>query len=220
MAEDPNPQRLGELAQGLGYWAARWQAAPRPVTPRGSSSAAEALGALPAMERDAGLRSRITDISHSAAWASAVERRRPIEDPSGVPDALDDLVDAAVARYLSWAPESPVMLVHVATAPRAASLVVPHLPRELWIATYDHAWVASATMASAYRPARPDPMEADVVELPDEQPIDEEDVVDRIVATNDEHALKFAEVACESFQRRGPIALRSAQRAAELIGNG
>ena len=196
-----------------GYWAARWQTAPQPVTPTGTASVDAALDGLPSIDNHTGLRSRVADISHNTLWGSAVEQLRPTTDPSEVPAALDDLVDAAVARYRLWAEGSPIMLVHAATAPRAASLVVPHLPRELWIPTYNHAWIASATISSAYRPAHPKQLPH-----PDDA-LDQHDVVDKVVATADEHAIKFTEVALESYRRTGPHALASANRAATLIGS-
>lgn len=55
--------------------------------------------------------------------------------PEQVPAALDALVDAAVTHYEQWAHGNPVMLVHAATAPRAASLVLQALPEDLWIPT-------------------------------------------------------------------------------------
>lgn len=225
VAEDANSQRLGELAQGLGYWAARWQEAPQHVVPNSSASVGDALRTLPSITNDIGLRSRILDISRSPGWGRAVERLSPVADPSLVPDALDDLVDAAVALYPEWAASRPIMLVHVATAPRAASLVVPYLPEELWIPTYNHAWIASATMASAYRPAASairstQPSKSTSTSASGIESLDEQDLIDRVVATGDEHAFKFAEVALESFRRQGPVALRSASCAVEFISAG
>lgn len=215
VAEGATRERLGELAQGLGYWAARWQRDPHPNSPGGTSSPGEALGAVPRVEGDGGVRTRIADISQDDRWGSAAERLAPLADPASVPSALDDLVDAAVARYPHWAATQPVMLVRMATAPRAASLVVPHLPSTMWSATYRQAWIAAATIAGAYRPLRSDPEPVSAT-----GPLDLERVIDRVVASGDEHAIKFAEVALESFRRGNPAALASAAAAVELIGGG
>lgn len=215
VAEHPTRERLGELAQGLGYWAARWQSAPHPISPTGTSSPSQALDAVPRIRGDGGTRSHIAEISQNHEWGPVVERLRPITDPVGIPKAFNDLVDAAVARYLSWAPASPVMLVHMATAPRAASLVVPHLPRHMWIPTYNQAWVVSATIASAYGPLQPGLELGSAAELRDV-----EGVIDRVVASGDEHAIKFAEVALESLRRDNPTALASAEAAVALIEAG
>jgi hypothetical protein len=44
------------------------------------------------------------------------------------------------------------MLVHMATAPRAARLVLPALPVDQWVPTYTAAWNVAAWIASMYRP--------------------------------------------------------------------
>lgn len=215
VADDPNPQRLAELAQGLGYWAARWRHAPQVVIPGGTTAIADALRGLPRIDDPAGFVASALDIAEHPDWGPAVEQLRPINDESHVPAALDHLVDAAVDHYRSWATDEPVMLVHAATAPRAASLVIPHLPPNMWIPTYNHAWIASATIISAYRSSTAQPvLDGDQPETPDR-----DRMLDRIVATGDEHAIKFAEVAVESFERGSPHALASADRAATLIGN-
>ena len=128
-----------------------------------------------------------------------------------MPQALDALVDAAVSGYRRWAHGSPVMLVHAATAPRAAALALPSLPTRLWRPTYETAWAVTAAITSAYRPhdagAAPAPVAAP----------DADEVVDRAVATRDEHAIKFVEVARESHERGNPDALTAGQRAADLL---
>ncbi len=212
VAEDPTRERLGELAQGLGYWAARWQRDPHPNSPAGTSSPGQALDAVPRVTGDGGVRTRIAETSRDDRWATAAERLAPMTDPAAVPGALDALVDAAVDRYPHWADTQPVMLVHMATAPRAASLVVPHLPRSMWKATYDQAWIAAATIAGSYRPFQPDPVRVSLTE-----PDDVEGVIDRVVASGDEHAIKFAAVALESFRRGNPGALASAAVSVALI---
>jgi len=49
---------------------------------------------------------------------------------------------------------NPVMLVHAATAPRAARLVLPALPRPAWQATPEWSWRCSAAIVAMY-PADP-----------------------------------------------------------------
>ena len=94
VADDPNPLRLAELAQGLGYWAARWRSAPQPVTPAGTTAITEALWGLPRIDDPAGFVASALDIAEHPDWGHAVEQLRPIRDASHVPAALDHLVDA------------------------------------------------------------------------------------------------------------------------------
>lgn len=212
LTEDQSPQRLGELAQALGYWAARWQPVPHHPRPTGDSSVDVALDGLPNITGSAGFRARLADIADKADWGVAVGRLAPIGDPAEIPAALDRLVDAAVTRYHRWGHGSPIMLVHAATAPRAIALVLPVLPHDLWVPSYAAAWSAVAMVATAYRPTTFKP-ESDTTAPPGL-----EEVIDRTVITKDEHAIKFTEVALESHRRGNPTALLSANHAATLIG--
>ena len=149
-------------------------------------------------------------------WAIAAYLKhglRPVSQPAAVPAALDELVDAAVSRYQHWAHGSPVMLVHAATAPRAAALVLPALPTHMWLATYNTAWAVSAAISAIYRPSTaappPSAIERAVVSV--------EDLTDLAVSTRDEHVIKFVEVAQESHRRGNDHALTAGARAAALI---
>jgi hypothetical protein len=102
------------------------------------------------------------------------------------------------------------MLVHMATAPRAARLVLPALPPALWPLTYASAWRVSAAIASMYRPTRPTPPTATPVRAPD-RPDDAAARLARAAAEHgDEHAIKFTEVALESHRRGNPVAISAA----------
>jgi hypothetical protein len=210
LRERETPQRLDELAAALGYWAARWQPLPGQRPPAGTADVASALAALPAVDATGGARTRIARLGDTPAWPVSLGRLRPVQEAAAVPRALDALVDAAVTGYGRWAHGNPVMLVHAATAPRAAALVLPALPVELWRATYETAWAVSAAITSAYRPRDAEPALGSAEPDPDE-------VIDRAVATRDEHAIKFVEVARESHDRGNPHALVAGAQAARLL---
>lgn len=210
LRERVTAERLGELGQALGYWAARWQPIPGQLPPAGPAAVAAALDGIPAVEGGGGIRTRLARIAERPDWARAASDLRPVRSAAAVPAALDELVDAAVDRYLHWAHGNPVMLVHAATAPRAAALVVPALPVELWVPTYDTAWAVTAAISAVYRPAP--------AATPPAATTDPDEVTDLAVATGDEHAIKFVEVAQESHRRGNPTALAAAVRASALIG--
>jgi hypothetical protein len=141
-------------------------------------------------------------------WSAALGAAAQPTRAEQVPAALTELTDAAVIRYLRWAPANAVMLVHAATAPRAAALVIPALPPDLWPATYTAAWGVSAAIVAMYRPAGDPP-------APPRSATD--DVVARAVAHGDEHVLKFTEVAAESSGRGNAFARDAALRAVTEI---
>ncbi|SDX83422.1 Protein of unknown function [Modestobacter sp. DSM 44400] len=209
LREEETAPRVSELAQALGYWAARWQPVPGDMPPRGARAPGPALDALPVLGGIGDVRRRLADLGARPDWAPALAGLAPVP-AAEVPAALDALVDAAVVRYGRWAHGSPVMLVHAATAPRAAALVLPSLPLDLWPPTFRAAWVTSAAITAAYRPAGalPEPPSG----------LDPAEATEAAVRSGDEHAVKFAEVAGESAARGVPTAVGTAQRAAELIG--
>lgn len=211
--EHETTQRLDELAQALGYWAARWQPLPGQQPPDGAADISAALDGVPTVGASGGARTRLAELAQLPAWTPAVTRLRPVTQPAAVPAALDALVDAAVTLYERWAHGSPVMLVHATTAPRAAALVLPALPTRMWLATYNTAWAVSAAISAAYRPSTPAPPPSDI----ERAAISAEDLTDLAVTTRDEHVIKFVEVAQESHRRGNDHALTAGARAASLI---
>ncbi|MHB1846974.1 MAG: questin oxidase family protein [Deltaproteobacteria bacterium] len=213
LREEVTAPRLDELGHALGYWAARWQPVPGPQPSRGTADVGAALEALPARELTGGIRTRLACLSDDVTWPRALAAMAPVADAVAVPRALDALVDAAVSHYRRWAHGNPIMLVHAATAPRAVALVLPALPEQLWPASYDAAWTVTATVTTVYRPSPPAPPTH-------EQPPILDEVVEHAIASGDEHAIKFTEVAVESHRRGNTLALPSAARAVALISAG
>lgn len=209
LREEVTGPRTAELAQALGYWAARWQPVPGDVAPGGSLRAAAALDGLPVLGVGGGVRTRLAALGAVPGWTGALRAAAPVP-VAEVPAALDALVDAAVVRYGRWAPGSPVMLVHAATAPRAAALVLPSVPPGTWQATHAAAWTACATISALFRPR---------AELPDPPAgVGADEVLAAVLRSGDEHVVKFAETAAEAAARGVVPAAGAARRAAELIG--
>lgn len=213
LLEAPSPAREAELAQALGYWAARHQRLPDHPRPSGTADPDTALQAVPTICASGGVGARLDDLAQTPAWPATVARLQPVASPAQVPEALDALVDAAVTRYEYWAQGNPLMLVHAATAPRAASLVLPALPQSLWVLTFEAAWATSTAISTIYRPSSPFPP----VTRARQQTATPDEVTEHAVATGDEHAIKFAEVAQESHRRGNPHALLAGARASRLI---
>jgi Questin oxidase-like len=218
LREEVTGPRLDELGLALAYWAGRWQPVPDGGALPGHSTSQvleparvlAALDRLPRVPDEGGIRTRTAALPDQAGWPGARAAVAAPADPADVPAALDDVVDAAVTRYRDWAHGSPVMLVHAATAPRAAALVLPSLPVGLWRQTFDVAWGVTAAIGAAYRPSGPavrsDPGWDTV-----------EEALDACVRTGDEHAIKFAEVAGEAAARGRADGLGAASRAAALL---
>ncbi|MFE9746747.1 hypothetical protein ACFYOT_17745 [Saccharothrix saharensis] len=214
LAGDATPPRVAELAHGLGYWAARWQELPGVVGPTGTATPPEALAAVPRVgDQTGGIGARIAQLGTVDGWSSALAAFRTPVDPEDARALLVGLVDTAVLRYLTHGHGSGVMLVHAATAPNAVLRTLPALPPDLWGPSLAAAWAASAAVSAAYAPpaAAPEPATPTAPDGPD-------DVLARAVDHADEHAVKFADTAVDTFARTGnPAALAAAVRATLLI---
>lgn len=212
LGEIETPTRLTELGHALGYWAARWQKAPSHLPLGGSSDIGSALEQLFALGIDGGIRTQMRHLENDAGWAEAVGSIQVPARADAVPQALEALVNEAVQRYLRWAHGNAVMLVHCATAPRAAALALSALPIELWLLTFEHVWVTTAAIISAYRPPEEHRFELDSVhDLSDLR------IAELASEHGDEHVIKFAEVAIECRQRGVLEAPLAAARAIDLI---
>jgi len=204
-------QVLDELANGLAFWAARARVLPG-GRGHGVLSPADALDALPALpDRTGFIAHRLTRLGALPSWPGAVAALAVPADPDGVPAVLAALVDAATVRYLRVGRDSPVLLVHTATAPNAVLHCLPVLPRDLWRPSLTAAWTAAAAVTVTYAGpgAQPAVHRAD-------DPVGV--LLDRAADHQDEHVLKFADTAVESFERTGdPAALAAAHLAADVI---
>jgi hypothetical protein len=199
LREQENSVRRAELGDALASWAARFVPLP-PAAPSGVLSPARAYDDLPVSAVGGGARDRAAALGPT--WSAVAAS---VRQPDAVAGALADLVDAAVSRYARWAPANPTMLVHMATAPRAVSLVVPSLPEPLHGEAYAFAWNVSAAIGAMYRP-QAEPGVTAVVG----------DVAGDAFATADVHAIKFTEVALESHKRGNPDASTAAALSSAL----
>ena len=153
-----SPEAVDEIAHALGYWAARAIFVPGLAAPAGNLDAAAALAALPRLPDQSGvIRERFARLADLPAWTPALTTLRPPAAPAEVPTALAGLTEAGTRRYVTHGYGSPVLLVHVATAPNAMSHVLPALPERLWSASLGATWAACAAITVAYAPADPQP---------------------------------------------------------------
>lgn len=200
--------RVVELAQALGYWAARWQPVPGSTRPGGLLSVEAAVAAVPLIPHQAGdITSRLAQLSQVDDWARAQQAVAASNDWEVF---LRQVVSAAVRRYATHAHGNAVMYVHAATAPNAVLRVLPSLPHELWPASAAAAWTASAALHAAYAPA--------IGVSPPAAPPTATDAFDRAAQHGDEHVIKMADTALDSYSWTGDdLALAAVERAALLI---
>lgn len=186
----------GELAQALGYWAARFWS-PEPDGPPAAAQVEAAPGA--------------PDAADSPDAPDAPGLLDPLV-------ALDALVLDGAGVYARTPQSGPVGLVHAVTGPAAVRLVCDHLPSELHRTAYETAARSSALMRGWFHidvdggAPQPDPdPDADAGRQ----------VIAQAVTLGDEHAIKLAEVAVRHYRRTPDRRLLTASSTAtRLIGGG
>jgi hypothetical protein len=215
-----SPARRRELAEGLAYWAARYQPLPDTLSWRSDgrlpSEALPSITVLRPKERDPVARS-ISDALHVlnaspefAGVAGLVDSR--VDASRLVSDMTKTFGRVYVARA---APENAIALLHAITGPAAARLLLPYAEDSTHGILLRHVWHGAAALFAVYGGG------ADGAGggLPgeDEIPsplIDRETLADRALSTGDEHAIKLAE-AC---LRENDIAASAVYLAAALDG--
>ena len=202
-----------ELAHGLAFWAARYLPLPA-ARPGGVLPAAAALDRVVRLADQTGfIAHRAARLAATPGWAGSVAAIRPAE-AARAPEALAELVTAAVRQYGGHGPAAPVLLVHTATAPNAVRHVLPSLPESLWAASFSHAWTAVAAIQAMYAPGGVAGRRAAAPRGNDAAA----ETLHRAAGHGDEHVIKFADTAVDAFGiDADPGLLGAAALARELI---
>lgn len=178
------PARVAELARGLSYWAARYQEVPGPTRPTGSLPLAEAVAALPARKlEDPGLIFEAVRVAldADAVFAAAVDS----VDASTL--SVNSLLAAAASVIRSGDARAPIVYVHTLTPTAALRSMADMLDVQSRALALGCTWRAVAALISTYPLTR--------VEVAEPDDVNADEVVDRAVASGDEHAIKVAEAA-------------------------
>ena len=199
LADAETALRIEELGVALAYWAAYYRRLPGTPRLAGTLDLGDALRriplflsgqARPGMPREVYLR---VMQAHGREFSKAVDGAA---DPESVEDALSSLTEVGARLYLANASRQPLVMLHTVTVPAALRLLLPHLPAGLHKTALAYVWQNVAATAAAYGDERPP-------EHDSWPPQEQSAIVDRSVATDDPHALKFAE-ACIREHRLNP----------------
>ena len=128
------------------------------AAPAGDLDAPAALAGLPRLPEQSGvIRDRFARLADLAGLDTIAHHAALTGPAAEVPAALASLVEAGVRQYATHGYGSPVLLVHVATAPNAMGHLLPALPPTLWPSSFAATWAACAAITVAYAPADPRP---------------------------------------------------------------
>lgn len=202
---------VDELAQGLAFWAARYQPLPGHPSLSGGLSAVDAIAALPRLDPEEpsagpGIAGRLISLIRLRSLPDALDRWGP---PADINEALDALI-AAAARVLVARDDTPIAFCHAVTAPAAVRLVTTELPASLQTATVAASWQVVGSIIAAFAAPRL-PTETGPADI-DPAPLLATLTVDA-VDHGDEHVIKLTEAALREYARtQDATLLLAAQR--------
>ncbi len=191
------PARRTELADGLAYWAARYQTLPTATGADGVLDVPDALRLVPRVP-DGGSRGglifeRVQAVAQTD-FAAAVNH-------VSLDAALDDFVSSITRTFVRWylanADAAAIAFIHTVTAPSALRILAPHVPSAHARDVMRYLWQACAAVYAVY--ARNVPSAG----LERDAPIDLDDLIDRAVRARDEHAIKFTEACLREHRLTG-----------------
>jgi hypothetical protein len=207
------PARRRELAEGLGYWAATWTALPesreRKSTPgrQMPSQAIAEVQAVPSEKRIpyGNITDRLKPLDAFPPFAHVAD----LVDSRGDAAAfLSDLTETFARAYLVNVPRggSVITYLHGVTGPSAMRLLLPYLEAPARSEMLRYGWQGAAGVYAAHGGVSGAPRV-----VPDAGSRRREDLIDRALATRDEHAIKFTE-AClrEHALNPKPVYLQAA----------
>jgi len=211
-----SPARRRELAEGLGYWAATYHALPESPAHAAfgkvPSRAIADVEAVPPADRIRGgnITDRLAPLEKLPSFAGVAGMVNPSADPSAF---LSDLTETFAGVYLaSVPPGSVITYVHCVTGPSAVRLLLPHVAPRVRDDLLRHAWQGAAALYAAGGGSATPPPSA-------EAPIARDDLIDRAIATGDEHAIKFTEACLREHARNPkPVYVLAARHAVERLG--
>jgi len=180
----------GELAHGLGYWAARYSIR--------DAQAVQAQAVQTQAVGEQAVQAQAVEEQAVGAQAVGVQARGAVagRSPDAAFAALDELVADSCGHYARTPAGHPVPLIHAITGPAAVRLVLPHLPADQRWTSYLAARHCSFGIRGYYGPS-PGPVvpEGPTVARPGSMPPPAGQLVAEAVELGDEHAIKLAEVA-------------------------
>ena len=213
-AADTAPRRL-EVATGLAFWAGNYRELPGPPLLIGHQGVPAALADLPYLPEDAPRQLLISDmVAQIDGIADEFEQGvASLGWDGGALELLDQLATGGAVAYLRNADAGGAIgLLHAVTSPLACELVLPWLAAEDRAAALGYVWQAAAALHVAYDVDR-----SALIPAGDDLSADE--LVDRAIASGDEHAIKLTEAALRSFARSGdPALLWAAADASARLG--
>ncbi len=196
---EESPARVRELAEGLGYWAATYNAlpeSPSPAKPPAGRKPSAVIAAVPILPRD-----------KQISYGNITDRLQPLDgfppfagvadavDPSGDTSAfMSDLTETFAGVYLASVTRGTLItFIHGVTGPAAVRTLLPYVSPDEQRRLLRYTWQACASFSSSAG-GKTAPVPAPDTKLPSR-----EELTDRAIAAGDEHSIKFTEACFREY---------------------
>ena len=216
LASGETPQRIYELAQGLGYWAARYYVLPgAPSSVNAGHTPSEALGRVerlhgPEFDGSGSIIQQLEGLEEYPEFQGAIDLVDPGDDISRF---ISNITETFAGVYLSNQ-KNLIAFVHSVTAPSALRLLAPYLSQSDARQAARYGWQACAAVYSWYSVSPP--LEPSQFEAPEG---DFEGLTDRAVAAGGAHSIKFTEACLREYALNpSPVYLAAARDVSDRVG--
>lgn len=209
LARHENEVRKTELAHALAYWAAYYQVLPETKNADKQklnlSEAINKVPILPAEKRNRGsIMNQLKALDSYPAFGETIDLVDVTGQPEATLTALSERFATIYAKNVS--PRNNVALIHAVTGLSNVRALVPYLSKTTTEKMLRYGWQAAAAIYSISGNEINNPLS--------EKKINQADLIEQAVTSNEEHAIKFTE-ACVSEYALNPkeIYLQAAQDA-------
>jgi hypothetical protein len=218
LAVENTGARRDELADALGYWAAAYSTLPgMPGRQRAGALPSQAIAriaTLPESQRDPSAPNIVAALRPLGSFEPFREVVSTVDPATTLENFLSDLTETFAEAFLANARDvaGAITFIHCLTGPAALRSLSPHLDRATFSSALAYAWQASAAIYARFG----------TLPRPDEEPAapawPRDDLIERALATADEHAIKFTDAClCEYRLNPVPAYLAAAARAVHIL---
>lgn len=216
LARGETSQRRHELAEGLGYWAARYQGLPGHPSDQDTGWAPrEALVHVhrlhgPGFQVSGSISGAIKGLDDEPSFSPAIDL---VSTRGDLSHFLSELTELFAGVYLAQT-NGVIAFVHAVTAPSALRLLLPYLTEADARLAARYAWQACAALYAWYATTS-EPCATTQAERTESH----DTLIDRAIAAEGAHTIKFTEACLREYAiNPRPVYLLAARDAAERVG--
>ena len=220
IALDDTAPRRRELADGLAYWAAEYLPLPAERHAPARAKPSEAIShvqMIPAEIRHGNFGSFTDSLAQLDSFAPFKPTLDAVNTSGNASAFVSDLTSTFARVFLANARDvyTTIAFVHSVTGPSSLRPMLPHLSEATARTALGYAWQAAAAMYATFATS------ASLPRVDDAKIRDIDELIERAIASGDEHAIKFTEVSIREYAlNRDPAFLAASEHAIRMLSRG